>query len=191
MTPSNARLMTDSAVIRIRTTDDLPACVETLTRVYDTDRYPVQGVEGAQDFLGDPHIDPAWVAVKGGSVVGHIAIGKATGDDPSVALWWEKHPGAPIAVLERLFVDPDHRGVGLAARLIETAVSWSRGAGLRLVLFALVKDVGAARLYARLGWEFFGSSCYRYGAGLEMEALCYVSPASSCDETILHGHGCA
>ncbi|KAF2210579.1 hypothetical protein CERZMDRAFT_85912 [Cercospora zeae-maydis SCOH1-5] len=164
--------------IRNREHNDLPACVRVLERVYAQDRYPVQGTAQAESFLSNQDIHPAWVAAVDDKIVGHVAIGKAKTSDVSVALWRETHQqDIAIAVLERLFVDPDHRGSGVAAKLMQAAVAWSAKEELRLVLFALAKDVGAAKLYERLGWVQFGTATYRYGDGQEMDAWCYVSPS--------------
>lgn len=52
--------------------------------------------------------------------------------------------------------------------------------GVRVVLFALVKDEGAMRLYQRVGWREFGRTGYEYldgeWVGREMEAVCFVGP---------------
>jgi hypothetical protein len=46
-----------------------------------------------------------------------------------------------------------------------------------------VKDVGAMRLYERVGWKKFGREMYGYedgeGEWREMEAICYVGPDST------------
>lgn len=155
-------------------------CVACITRVYEKDHYPVQGVADAKDFLSGPAIQQAWIAEdENNTIKGHIAASKAEDSDVSVALWWQKHPNAKIAVLERLFVDPDCRGSGVAARLIAEAVGWANDNSTRLVLFALEKDRDAARLYERLGWTYFGTSVYHYGDGQQMGALCFVSPEPS------------
>lgn len=167
--------------IRHREDVDLPACIAVLKRVFAKDRYPVQGTTQAESFLSSENIKPAFVAVFNDNVIGHVAVGKATDDDVAVALWRQLHvnnTSEPVAVLERLFVDPDNRGYGVAAKLINAAVTWSAQAGLRLVLFALAKDTTAAKLYERLGWRHFGTTAYHYGDGEEMDAWCYVSPAT-------------
>lgn len=86
-------------------------------------------------------------------------------------------------MLERLFVDPDARGQGLAAKLLHAASGEAEKRGLRVVLFALVKDEGAMRLYERVGWREFGRRMYVYldgeGREAEMEAVCFVGPERS------------
>lgn len=38
---------------------------------------------------------------------------------------------SPVAYLEGIWVDPDHRRSGVGAALVEAAVAWARGRGLR------------------------------------------------------------
>jgi ribosomal protein S18 acetylase RimI-like enzyme len=83
-------------------------------------------------------------------------------------------------VLERLFVDPEARGQRLAERLMRAVSEEAEKRGMKAVLFTLIKDVGAMRLYERVGWQEFGRSVYAYqdpeGKDTEMEAVCYVAP---------------
>ncbi|TKA78817.1 hypothetical protein B0A55_02245 [Friedmanniomyces simplex] len=163
--------------VRVRTGVDIDGCVEVLGRVYGLDGYPVQGTAHAHQFLQDG-IQRAWIAEHRDKIIGHVAIGDATNDDAAVALWRGLYPNEPIAVLERLYVDPKHRGSGAATSLIQAAVAWSRQAQLRLVLYALIKDQAAIRLYGRLGWNRFGTVPFIYGDGQKMDAVCFSSPRS-------------
>lgn len=167
-----------SVNIRPRLDGDLPECIEVLERVYQKDGYPV-GIDGNYlPFLQSALIEHSWVAEIDGSIVGHVAIGKATNDDVAVALWRQRFPEVEnIAVMERLFVDPQARGNGVAGKLIETAVNWGKETSVRLVLFVLLKDKNATALYQRLGWTQFGTTTFRYGDGQRMKALCFVSPS--------------
>lgn len=162
--------------IKIRTSDDLAGCIACLKRVYAKDHYPVQGVADAQAFLDGSGIQKAWIAQENSIIIAHLAVSEATDGDLSAAAWWQTHPGAKIAVLGRLFVDPDSRGSGVAAHLIDQAVAWASDQEIRLVLFALEKDRAAARLYERLGWTHFSTQTYHYGDGQHMDAFCFVSP---------------
>ncbi|EGP89946.1 unnamed protein product [Zymoseptoria tritici ST99CH_1A5] len=167
------------STIRTRSASDLDACVEVLKAVYDNDGYPVQGVEEAKSFLSGDSIRQAWICEQDDQIVGHVAASSKTPEsDVSVALWTQDHADDPsdIAVLERLFVDPYSRGLGVAGKLIDAAVAWSHEKDMRLVLFALEKDRVAAKLYERLGWSHFGTTTYHYDNGKTMAALCFVSP---------------
>jgi GNAT superfamily N-acetyltransferase len=186
--------------IRLRLPSDLPSCASLLARVYEKDRYPIQGVSNAIEFLSSPSTLASWVAVAEASpesassnngtqdenpqILAHISLSlpPPTSPDPAVILWRSQN-SQPVAVLERLFVDPTARGQGLAENLIRTVTEEAGKRGLRCVLFALVKDVGAMRLYGRVGWNEFGREMYGYedaeGEWREMEAVCYVGPDTS------------
>lgn len=184
---------TSAPNIRIRQPADLPACASLLTRVYEKDRYPVQGVSRAIEFLSSPSSLAAWVATppsqaelsssdqapQTAKIIGHVALALPSDSDPAVALWYAQKRPEQIAVLERLFVDPDARGQGIAQKLLRAVSEEAAKRGLKAVLFALVKDVGAMRLYQREGWMEFGRSMYAYddheGRRTEMEAVCYVA----------------
>jgi ribosomal protein S18 acetylase RimI-like enzyme len=125
-------------------------------------------------------------------ILAHISLSlpvpsSASSTDPAVALWHTLHPShpPPIAVLERLFVDPSARRQGLAESLIRTVTAAAAEKGLRCVLFALVKDVGAMRLYGRVGWGEFGRRGFGYedveGEWREMEAVCFVGPETGAE----------
>lgn len=185
-------MSTLTPTIRTRQQTDLSACASLLTRVYAKDRYPVQGVSRAIEFLSSPSTLAAWVATpspaelsdsdqapQAAEIIGHVALISPSSSDPAVALWYAQNHPEPIAVLERLFVDPDARGQGLAQKLLRTVSEEAARRGLKAVLFALVKDFGAMRLYEREGWVEFGRSMYAYadheGRETEMEAVCYVA----------------
>lgn len=167
--------------IRHRSPEDLSACASVLARVYHKDGYPVQGVSHAVEFLSNSSTLCAWaaVSVSDGAIIGHVAMSSAAEkDDVAVKLWRQLHDRIDdIAVLERLFVDPEARGRGVADALMQAVVEDCRARGLRVVLFALEKDQGAMRLYEKVGWARFGTQRYCYGDGESMEAVCYVSPA--------------
>ncbi|KAK5125656.1 hypothetical protein LTR85_011930 [Meristemomyces frigidus] len=143
--------------IRPRTAADLDGCVDLIRLVYAHSGYLVQGTDNAKAFLSGGSIEQAWIAEHDDQIVGHVAVSKATEDDVSVALWRKQHPNDPIAMLERLFVHPEKLGGGIATQLIQTATARSRESGRRLVLFALIKDQAAIRLYERQGWTSFDS----------------------------------
>ena len=184
--------------IRPRLPSDLPSCASLLARVYAKDSYPVQGVTHAIEFLTSSSTLASWVAVEEAGkssesalsaegessdqkILAHISLSlpPPTSTDPAVILWRSQN-SQPVAVLERLFVDPTARGQGLAENLIRTVTEEAGKRGLRCVLFALVKDTGAMRLYERVGWKEFGMEMYGYedgeGTWREMEAVCFVGP---------------
>ena len=185
--------------IRPRLPSDLPSCASLLARVYAKDSYPVQGVTHAIEFLTSSSTLASWVAVEEAGkssesalsaegessdqkILAHISLSLPPRDstDPAVVLWRSQYPSEGVAVLERLFVDPVARGQGLAEKLIRTVTEAAGKRGCRCVLFALVKDTGAMRLYERVGWKEFGMEMYGYedgeGTWRGMEAVCFVGP---------------
>jgi len=62
--------------------------------------------------------------------------------------------GTPVAELHRLYVRPDQRGRGLAARLVAAVEEIARQEGARrMTLWSDTRFLDAHRLYARLGYE--------------------------------------
>ena len=61
---------------------------------------------------------------------------------------------ARIWILNDLFVDPQSRGHGIASRLLEAAVTFSKETGaVRLSLSTAVTNRAAQALYERRGWK--------------------------------------
>ncbi|KAI0554597.1 acyl-CoA N-acyltransferase [Xylaria curta] len=167
------------ATIRPRRDEDLPTCVEIIKAVYRDSGYPVGGVDHALEELQTD--DQAWVAEDNGEIIGHVAMNKARETYVNVALWLEKTPKTiitGIALLARLFVHPEARRRGAATMLVRAVEEAARGEEKRLLILALVKDQDAIRLYRRLGWQYYGTTVFRWGEGKEMDAECFASPLS-------------
>ncbi|EMC92782.1 hypothetical protein BAUCODRAFT_77041 [Baudoinia panamericana UAMH 10762] len=177
--------------VRERAARDVDECVELLELVYQRDGYPVQGTANAVSFLTGESTWRAWVAEEQGRIVGHIAVSSPSNDDLAVALHRSIYGNQAIAVLERLFVHPTARGCGAASALMQTAQSYGASKGQRLVLFALIKDRNAIRLYERLGWRNFGTALYNYGNGKQMDAICFCTPQLQADVGIPPGESTA
>jgi GNAT superfamily N-acetyltransferase len=66
-----------------------------------------------------------------------------------------------IAELKRLFVRPEHWGIGLASALLEEAIGTAFAAGYRSMrLFTPTANVRARRFYEREGWHAAGTSMH-------------------------------
>lgn len=164
------------ALIRPRTHADIDKCVSLLKHIQDTDGYP-QGIGDLRGFLTKDYIHDAWVAEDTGTIIGHISTGHPS-EDLAIHLWQTLHPGnAAIAVLSRLFISCDHRKEGLSDRLVEAAVAFHAKKGIRLLLWVVVANEAAIRLYNRLRWVKFGTTTYTYEEGRTMEAICFASPS--------------
>lgn len=161
--------------IRPRTDADLDACIALLQHIQETDGYP-QGIGDLRKFLTSDKIQQAWVAESNGSIVGHISTGQAT-KDLAIDLWKMLYPNDDsIAVLSRLFVLHEHRKEGVSDKLVEAAVSSNAEKGIRLLLWVVIANEAAIRLYDRLGWVRFGTTTYTFEDGRTMEAICFASP---------------
>ena len=164
--------------IRPRTKDDIDGCIALLDHIQRTEGYP-QGIGDLRLFLNSDDINQAWVASDGATndIVGHISTYNPT-KDLAIELWKKLYPQntESITVLSRLFVLPSYRKEGIAAKLVEAVVSWSIEQGIRLLLWVVVANEAAIRLYDRLGWIRFGTTVYTYEDGQTMEAICFASP---------------
>ena len=70
----------------------------------------------------------------------------------------------PSLLLEDLFVDPSARGCGIATKLLERALAYSREIGsVGMFLETAMDNVAAQRVYERAGWTREGRF-YKYNA---------------------------
>lgn len=155
----------------------IPQTAAGLVKVHASDGYPVEGVGEPEAWLTPPGMINAWVAMKSGVVIGHVAINRPV-DAWAATLWIDQsgESASDVAVLSRLFVVPEARKMTAGESLVRAALGYARTRGIRLVLDVLAKDVAAIRLYTRLGWKNIGSAAHAYGAGEQAEALCFVAP---------------
>jgi GNAT superfamily N-acetyltransferase len=125
--------------VRDRTAADLPALVETLWRVHGGG-YPASWPTSPTAWLTPQGLVRAVVAVVDGTVVGHAGLTVPA-------------PGR-MPELTRLFVDPTHRGAGVADALLDRIESTAPSTHVRL---DVTEDTPAAwRLYERHGWRLTG-----------------------------------
>jgi len=87
----------------------------------------------------------AWVASHRGEVVASGSVWlQPTQPHPKVRL-------GPVPYLLSMYTDPEHRGKGLATRIVLEATQWAKREGYaRMTLHA--SDMGRG-VYRRLGWE--------------------------------------
>lgn len=162
--------------IRPRTNADLPAAAKALVNVHETDGYPVEGVSDPEGWLQSDALLTAFVAELDGRIVGHVAITRPQNGDAAAELY-HAAPGESIAMLGRLFVVSDARGVGAARQLMGAAAKFARDRRMRLLLDVMEKDKAAIRLYERLGWTRLGATEHDAGDGRSVPALAMLSPA--------------
>ncbi|WP_330294605.1 GNAT family N-acetyltransferase [Streptomyces sp. NBC_00503] len=150
-----------------------------LAEVHGCDGYPLNWPEYPGEWLTQPSLLAAWVAVLDGRVVGHIGLSRS-GDGDAAAGLWSRREGAPVessAVVSRLFVSPAARGHGIGARLMARAVQDAQRRALHPVLDVLAADKSAAALYERLGWTLLGTVDQRWGPTRTVTVHCYAAPA--------------
>jgi ribosomal protein S18 acetylase RimI-like enzyme len=165
-------------IVRTIRNADVPGAAAALVEVHATDGYPVEGVAQPTEWICSPATAQAWVAEVNERIVGHVAVLHPRGED-AVTLWLARGGGenAHVGVLARLYVVREARGCAVGETLMRTAMDYARQRDMRLVLDVMTKDVGAIRLYERLGWQRIGQAVHRYGDGQQAAAICYVSPA--------------
>ncbi|MGV9885350.1 GNAT family N-acetyltransferase [Streptomyces sp. NPDC003006] len=169
--------MKSDAIIRERSTGDLPDAASALVAVHATDGYPVEGVDQPEAWLTSPGSIRSWVAELDDRIVGHIAISTPQGED-SVRLYVDQtgEPKERVAVLARLFVHPEARGRSAGERLVREAREYAQREGLHLVGDVMAKDKAAIRLYERLGCRIIGTTTHTYGNGQQTPAVCFAMP---------------
>ena len=87
----------------------------------------------------DPRRERAWIADRGGEVVGSVFCVKKS---------------ATVARLRMLYVEPDARGLGLGRRLVDACVAFARRAGYRKMTLWTDSSLHSARaIYERTGFR--------------------------------------
>jgi diamine N-acetyltransferase len=95
-------------------------------------------------FLGDPSLGRLWVFQAGEEIVGYFVL----------ALGFSFEFGGRNAVLDELYVAPDHRGRGLGARALVVLEEACRELGVSaLHLEVERRKTDTQRLYRRSGYE--------------------------------------
>ncbi|SEQ64025.1 GNAT family N-acetyltransferase [Microlunatus flavus] len=175
-------------LIRPRTPADDDACVALMRRTHERDGYPRYWPAKPARFLRAPRETDAWVATLddeagAGRVVGQVALHDAAGE-PVVELARAATGLAPegLAVLARLLVDPDARGLGVGRALVRTAVARAHATGRRPVLDVLEETPGPIGLYESEGWERLGRTTldlrpFGYGDVPPLRLWVYLGPA--------------
>ncbi|BCJ72745.1 GNAT family N-acetyltransferase [Catellatospora sp. IY07-71] len=131
-------------VVRPREASDLPACVEALAAVHSSGAgYPTRWPADPVAWLTPGDLAQGWVAVLGEAVVGQVLLRDSNAHGHNIS---------------RLFVSPAAQGAGVAAALLDTAVTWARDRDLPLMLEVTAHAAAAIRLYERTGWRRTGTT---------------------------------
>ena len=171
-----------SVVIRPRTEEDIPALAQVLVRVHEKDGYPVEGVADPEAWLRSDRMLGAWVAELDGRPVGQVMLAEPGEGDEAARMLANRDGIAlnEIAVMCRLFVDPNSRGQRIGKELIDAAVAPERCLGRHLVRDVMPKDSSAIRLYRRIGWKELGSFTHEFYLGSASAlAFCFSKQEAS------------
>ncbi|MCO7193637.1 GNAT family N-acetyltransferase [Pseudonocardia sp. McavD-2-B] len=164
--------------VRERQDGDLAVLAAVLKRVHAHDGYPVEGVADPRAWLEHPHEIQSWTALVDDVPVGQVTLTEAHSEDDAARAWIERTGGTvtDIAVMARLFLDPDHRGAGLAGFLILALRHHAQLIGRTVVFDVMAKDTAAIHLYDRFGAEQIAEVTHRFGDGHAEPALVYAFP---------------
>ena len=149
---------TDTIVIRPATRADIPALgrlAAALVRLhhdFDPQRFIAAAPETEQRygaFLGSQLAEPdvvVLVAARGGEVLGYTYAGVEDYDYMALR--------GPAGALYDIVVDPNHRGHGIGAMLLDATLAALRERGApRVVLSTATRNDTAQRLFARAGFR--------------------------------------
>lgn len=168
----------NGVIIRRRRSADLAALADVLVRVHARDGYPVEGVGNPEAWIAPPAELAAWTAIYEAEPIGHVALARACDTDDAPMLWKRATGGdmSRLAIVARLFVDPDRRNLGAGALLMEAAHRFAAERHLALALDVMLKDHGAIRLYEKLGYQRLGTVVHAYSDGMTEPAAVYFRP---------------
>ncbi|MGW1677736.1 GNAT family N-acetyltransferase [Saccharopolyspora sp. NPDC002376] len=170
--------MRPEVVIRKRAAADITPAGQVLVRVHENDGYPVEGADDPGAWLSPAGLIQAWVGEVNSGVVGHVALTRPGSGDDAAEQWaaLSGETDSEIAVLGRLFVHPDARGLAVGERLVRAVMDHATTHSLSLTLDVMEKDRAAIRLYERLGWGRIGQARHSFGDGESVPALCFAAP---------------
>lgn len=167
--------MTPTIAIRPREEADLPALAQVLIRVHELDGYPIQGVADPIGWLRVKRAIACWTVTVDGQPVGHVALTQAATEDDAAKVWVNHTSGniADLTIPVRLFVDPDHRNLGLGRELMEAVGARAKVLGKDLALDVIEKDRAARRLYSKMGYVPIGEVNHK-SAQTDLLALIFL-----------------
>jgi ribosomal protein S18 acetylase RimI-like enzyme len=120
----------------------------------------------SQAFYAAALADPgqaAWIAEADGEAAGYALAGACALPHPDVT------PGC--GELKRLYVLQGRRNGGLGGALAAAALDWLAAPGRRLWVGVWSQNLGAQRLYARLGFEKAGEYLFPVGQARDQEFI--------------------
>ena len=151
-------------IVRPRDAGDLPTLATALRAVHERDGYPVRWHDDAAAWLTPQDLRAAWVVERDGRPAGHAALTAVDpgGEAAPACVRAAGRPADELLCLTRLFVVLGARGLGVGARLLDTAVAHVRAEGRTAVLEVSPADAPAVALYGRQGWRSAGDGPARW-----------------------------
>ena len=122
-----------------------------------------KGIHPSDEMIQDS-IDKGnlYVLVDDGEIVACVIANAEKGDGYSDAPW--QIDSDEVIVLHVLAVHPDHRGKGLARRLVENVIEQERKVGKKaLRLDVIENNTTAEKLYQKLGFRYIQTKTLYYG----------------------------
>ncbi len=174
---SSSGAVPDQVVFRPRVAADLPGCVTLLEETHRVDGYPRFGVHTNAEFLTKATETDAWVAERDGVIIGHVALHTVEGHVVLAAA--RRSTGLPpdrFAVVARLLVSTQARGLRVGRRLLDLATDTAARRGQRAVLDVVRDAPGVVALYERAGWTRIGAETIDLGTLGELDVWVYLSP---------------
>jgi GNAT superfamily N-acetyltransferase len=163
--------------IRVRTEEDLDACVTLATWVREVDNYPKYLTTDFKSFLVRPDAINAWIAEEDGAVVGHVSLHENSSREAMECA--SNFTGVSVeylATVARLLVSPECRGHGIGRSLLETSAQHARQLGFTPMLDVVTSSVHAIELYERCGWIRAGEVRSVFRNGVTLDEFVYLCP---------------
>jgi len=116
------------------------------------------------EYLDDP--DRAlFAALRDGRIVGYAMLVRGVGDDSDVHQAVTAHPAVELS---KMYVLPDYHGSGVAAALMDHALTTAARWGARCVWLGVEqKNARAQRFYAKCGFANVGARTFQVGTRCE------------------------
>jgi GNAT superfamily N-acetyltransferase len=165
-------------IIRLRTDDDLDACIAIVQRVHERDNYPAFLPDNDyRRLLTRPTALAAYVATDGDRVVGHAALHASRPGAATELASRELSCDLPqLGVVARLFTDPIRRRAGLARALLEAVTADARNRDLVPILDVWVELRPAVAFYDACGWRRLGTVDVNLPDGTTFTEYVFTAP---------------